>query len=484
MTQNKGGLIGVEAFNFMIHRGSLKIDLNKESIIVAGDSGFGKSSLSRLILAHLGQVPYPKNPLNDEEQAGWTKTVHEDANGKLYTVKRSFTRQEDGSVSIGKFQARGPDGRNKSLLEIMETSFNGVFTHARFDYNTYFNKTVSDIDRYKVFVKGIGGEAIDKNKDDITQLEGERAAIGNSRDIQKALWENVSYSEETMEADIEYYAQERTEAEATEAKNEHLKKLVDTSELTAKLNKHKGASDVINSERVKLSSIAGEIDEIQKQIAELQSKLDKKKLALKQSEDFIKEQDKKTLTIKQVDALQSKVEKAEEQNINIRKRADEIFSEKLNEIVEFKTKKAEFFNGVEAFDEWTKLNDEWNDLDEKIKAKRKDSDDILRSLLPLKELSIGEDAKGNNIVLYKGRPFSADYLSTGEQVQITAQIQMALNPNGGNFIVIPNAQNLGSKLKEVQESCKKFNVQYLLEVTRPYEEFTVELVDHGPVNDL
>lgn len=455
-------LLTIEAKNFLIHK-NLKIDLNKQSILVVGDCATGKSTLSKLILAHIAQGPYPPNPLSDGEDEGFTKTTHQGPDGKVYTVSRKYVR-ENGSVKLDRFEVRGPAGVEKSLEYVMETFFNGVFTSGKFDYHTYFFKKSGPVERYKYFTKAIGDDSIEKNIDKIVAIEESRADIGNKKSVQKALYDQAGIPTDPKEAEekLAYFKKQLTVEDAATATAELLATKKSTDEHQAIYEKHASAVE-------KAVAINKEINDIDIQIFELQQRrAEQEKLGRANQKDIKPE--------KELVAILKKAEKIQADNKVIDAQAEELYQTKITEIVDFNSAKATFYNGLKAFQEWQRLEGEWKKLDQDIKDMKLENEETLKKLLPLPELSIGERNK-KPIVLYKGREFSDEYLSTGEQIQITAAIQMALNPKGDNFIIIPNAQDLGSKLKDVQKACKKFNVQYLVEMTKEDEEFRVEVID-------
>lgn len=469
-------LLTVEAKNFLIHK-HLKIDLNKESCIVIGDSGKGKSTLSKLILSHIAQVPYPPNPLSDGETEGFTRTTHQGPNGKVYTVTRKYVRGEDGSVLLDRFDVRGPGGKEKSLEKLMDDVFNGIFTAGRFDWNTYFNKKKGPVERYNYFIDAIGDLTIAKNFEKIEEIETQRAEIGNKRDNKKALWDQVSTSddEEAMAKEVEYYSQERTVTEADIAKAECLKKKKPLDQYGKKIDTHADAIQKVNKIEKSVAERQDDIKNAEAQIEILRQIIENDKAEIAKLSASKKELRKNILNDKQLEKMEKDIIKIEAANNIIDREADAIYNTTLNEIIDFGAKKAVFFNGLQAFQEWIELEKQWNEKDAKIKDLKAHNEKLLTERLPLPDLQIGIKNK-KPIVLYKGRELD-DSFSTGEQIEIALAIQIALNPIGDNFIVIPNAQDLGSKLREVQAACKKYNIQYLVEMTKPDEEFVVEVID-------
>lgn len=473
-------VLKIIAKNFLVHK-DLDVTLDGESALVIGDSGTGKSAFLRILLAHTGQEDYPSDPLPDGEKEGFTQSTHRSQNGKVYTFTRTYVRREDGTVYLKRLEVRGPDGRKKSLEEVLDDAFPGVFTQNRFDYDTFFYKSLSFEARYKYFVKAIGGGKIEENQAKIEQLEAERAVIGRDRTVEEAVWEKTEYNLDTIEEDKERFSKERTIDEAAEAKKEFLDKNIRSVDaLMEKRSAHRLAVSILNSHTDQRTQLHLDVANLQAQIKELQRQIAEKEEEIKTHTQTITEQEKFVLKPASLAALEKKINEAEEFNIHVKQQADDVYRNKVNEIIEFNTQKKSFFDGVSTFEKWEKLDEKWNQKDAEIKAVREDNEKILRELLPIPELSIGEH-KGKPIVLYNGKELSRDKFSTGETIQITTAIQMALNPNADNMIIIKSAQNLGSKLREIKAACKKYKIQYLLEVTRPDEDFHIEIEEDSPV---
>jgi hypothetical protein len=174
--------------------------------------------------------------------------------------------------------------------------------------------------------------------------------------------------------------------------------------------------------------------------------------------------------------LKGKIDNAKTVNEEIEKKANEAYDEAMGNITLFNTKRNSFLSTVNAFRKWQELDAEWKEVDQKIKDLREANKEIFKNKLPIPELTIDEIG-GKETVLYKGREFNWDNLSKGETIKITTQIQNAINPNGDNFIIIPEAQSLGSALDEIIKECDKYHMQALIEYTERNEEFKMVFVD-------
>jgi DNA repair exonuclease SbcCD ATPase subunit len=460
-------IIKIEAKNFKIHD-QIEINLNKQSALIIGDSGLGKSTIFELVESHLMRIPYPKNPLKDGANEGYTKTIINDKDGNTYTVTRRFKKDESGAVKTDRFIVTDQKGRKDSLENILKEIF-GAFYNAKFDYQEYFIVCKSQESRFSYFIKNIGGEQIAENITKKNKLERERGLTGTQREIQRGIWEQGTYSIETYEKDLEYFSQERDTTEAFEAKNDHLKNIIDLEPLYKQLNNDKELFQ--NNEKIKseIETIDATIVEYEKMI----KKLKKEKAALNAT---VKANSSLILSKEQVGELKSKIENAVLENEATITQADIIFANKLEEISKFNSEKENFFKGISAFSLWESLDKEWNEVDSQIKAINEENKKILQSRMPLPEISLGE-INDKPAIMFRGKEFSPEFLSIGERLEIASRIQRVLNPKGDNFVVIPEAQSLGSKYDEVIKEMKKYNVQYLVEITKPHEELHVEIVE-------
>lgn len=474
-------LLTVEATNFLILK-HVKVDVNKQCMIVLGNSGTGKSTFSKIIRCHMGIEQYPANPLLDGENEGETKTTHQAPDGRVYSVSRKYVREKDGSVKLDRFEVRGPAGKEKSLEYVMENIFHNPFSSSRFDYNTFFNKKKGTAERTKYFIEAIGDKTIETNLELIEVKEGMRAALSGDLQTQKALYKQGNISEDPDEAkkQLEHFQCERTIDEAGFAKDNILIKKHDLTPFETKYNDHIKAVEAVKADAEIILGYKNGISDIDRQIRELQERRKVLEASIESREETKKEHNKGVISVKNLEKMLIEADKKEQENQKIALEAEAIYNEKVQEIIKFQTDRNQFYNGLQAWDKWQTINTQWNALDKEIKNLKTLNELKLKELLPLPELSIGEkiiNKETKPIILYKGREFSDEFLSTGEQIEISAAIQVALNPTGDNFIIIPNAQDLGSKLKEVQAACNKFNVQYLVEMTKPDEEFRVELID-------
>lgn len=472
-------VLTIECYNYKQHRNT-KIVLNGKSAILMGDIKKGKSNIMKLILAHTNQAPYPSNPLSYDEKEGFTKTTHLAENGKVYTIQRKFSRDDEGNEVIDRMWVYPPSGPRGSLESMVEDVFNGAFKNGYFDYIEYFYKNKSSVTRAAYFIKAIGGAEIENNVTQISKLERERGLLGTQKDQKYAIFTAIDYNPETFEADLEYYSKDKTIQDCEKAKQEYLAANLKSKDDLLKISDTQMQLHFdVKKVEYTVANIDVNISNIEAQLKQLTDLRAEKQIEIKKIKEGL-------LPAKKFDKVVTDIVKIDDHNGIAKIKADEIYTEELTKLVEFKTNKDKFNNGLTAFEEYQEIDTKWNELDEKIKAKKLENEHIFRSRIPLPELTIGETkrvVKGEEIIepviLYKGKEFSEDNLSTGERLSITSAIQMALNPEGGNFIVIPEAQSLGSEKAAVIEELEKHGIQYLIEMTIPDEDFKVEIIEHS-----
>lgn len=462
-------VLTIECYNYKQHKDT-KIILNGKSAILMGDIKKGKSNIMKLILAHTNQAPYPSNPLSDGEKEGFTKTTHLAENGKVYTIQRKFTRDNEGNEVIDRMWVYPPTGPRGSLESMVDDVFNGAFKNGYFDYIEYFYKNKSSVTRAAYFIKAIGGSEIENNVTQISKWERERGVLGTQKDQKYAIFTAIEYNPETFEADLEYYSQEKTIEGCKNVQENYVKENAkDATSLLAKIEVEKKQRDVVKNIEDNIERIDLQIADLERQLKE---KLENREVLLSDA----KLERASLMTEKKYQKLLKDVNDIEDHNKKVSTDSFNIYNEELNKMVEFRTAKDKFNNGLTAFEEYQEIDTKWTELDEKIKNKKLENEELFQSRIPLPDLTVG-DVDGKPIILYKGKEFSEDNLSTGERLAITSAIQMALNPEGDNFIIIPESQSLGSEKDAVIAELEKHGIQYLIEMTIPDEDFKVEIID-------
>lgn len=462
-------VLTIECYNYKQHKDT-KIILNGKSAILMGDIRKGKSNIMKLILAHTNQAPYPSNPLSDGEKEGFTKTTHLAENGKVYTIQRKFTRDDEGNEVIDRMWVYPPTGPRGSLESMVDDVFNGAFKNGYFDYIEYFYKNKSSVTRAAYFIKAIGGAEIENNVTQISKWERERGVLGTQKDQKYAIFTAIEYNPDTFEADLEYYSHEKTIEDCKNVQENYVKENAkDATSLLAKIEVEKKQRDVVKNIEDNIERIDLQIADLERQLKE---KLENREVLLSD----VKLEQASLMTEKKYQKLLKDVNDIEDHNKKVSTDSFNIYNEELNKMVEFRTAKDKFNNGLTAFEEYQEIDTKWTELDEKIKNKKLENEELFQSRIPLPDLTVG-DVDGKPIILYKGKEFSEDNLSAGERLAITSAIQMALNPEGDNFIIIPEAQSLGSEKDAVIAELEKHGIQYLIEMTIPDEDFKVEIID-------
>lgn len=457
----------------------LDINPDGESFFVVGDFKEGKSTLLQAIKSVYLQAVFPSDPLTEGAEDGFIEIVERDLNGKEYTFTRKFNKK-----SSGRFEVRAADNGKYSLTDVLSSILGPSFKNKYFDYETYFYKSLSADARYKYMVAAIGGDKFVENKQKRASLVRERGKVGGDRKHYGAIvLENTSIDPSTIEEDLVLYAEKRFPQEAIDIRAKYIaENSVDFASLTEQIRL---AEDVVATKTRLNESIIADESLLIKNKTEIERLKDLiKNLEVANKEIALKvKNDKKKLNGMDKDAedilekLILESSEAEQTNQDVSIAADDLWVETMHEIDLFNEKRTAFITGMNAYQEFTRLDEEWNQLDAKIAEIDEENSTIFKENLPIPELSIRENENGEGIVLYNGREFSLDYLSTGESILISAQIQRALNPDKTSLIVIPRGQDLGSGIDEVMSMCKEFNIQCIVEITKRDEKFKVVITD-------
>jgi energy-coupling factor transporter ATP-binding protein EcfA2 len=466
-------LLEVNVKNLKVLKGEHKISPDGQSFVVLGDSGFGKTTLLEIISAHLMKEDYPQNPLTDGENDGFTETVHQ-IEGVKYSIKRKFKRQEDGTVKLERFAVTSATGGKYSLTAFLETVLKGAFNSGKFDYSKFFFECKSPEARYKYLIDSIGGDEVYANNKLVTELEGERAAVGTQRTLHKAAWEQEGiFKAETVEKDLIYYEKEKTTEEAQANKQQYLAKRKSIVLITQQKQEVANSNKMYNDEKKGIEDDETGLQSLKKEYEELGRKIKEKELAITSRKNGFKKF-KLDETLEQ--SLAKQLETVEADNKLIEKEADTAYDKEVGLVNLFNVNRKNFMDTIASFRLWEAADKEWVETDNKIKEIREKNKTIFSNRLPIPELTIGE-VNGKEVVLYKGKEFSWDNLSKGETIKITARIQRALNPAQDSFIVIPEAQSLGSNLDDILKECKEYGVQACVEYTQRNEDFKMVFVD-------
>jgi hypothetical protein len=454
-------VLGVKVWNYKKHK-NLELKLNGRNTFFVGDIAAGKSCILDLIQSANMQKEFPTDPLTTGEEAGGVE-IQEELDGKEYTIKRTFTGKDNGRWVV---TAKNGD-KPPSLTALLDRILSKTLKNGFFDYTTYFFELKSPQARADYIIKSCGGEEVADNLKTITEKVKQRRIVGSDRTQQKAVYEQLGeINKEQLIEKAKIYAKEKTQDDATEIYNKILLEKKPTDNLELRIESYKKEVD----RKTKLVSAINENNET---IKELEAKI----LALKnQNKVSQSEVDKSFATEKLFKELLAEQTKLLSFNKEVEERADKKFTEEVSNVIKFNAEYKDFHTSLRALKEFNRLDKEWNIIDTEITDLENKNKELFISKLPIPELGLTTketEKETISVVTYKGREFSFENLSKGESIIIAAQIQNALNPGGNNFIVIPEANLLGSKLDDILEECKKFKIQALVEVTQRKQEFKI-----------
>lgn len=463
-------ILSVHLWNYKIHK-DLKLDPNGKSFLIVGDSGFGKSTLIEFIEAAFGQTTFPSDPLSEGEDEGAAKLVYEHTNGFKYTIQRRFNK-----AGLKRFEVISSDGgkmsQEKFLEEVMKSAFDN-----KFDHDKYFNKANSTVARIEYLVKAFGGDKVFDNNIKIKEKIEERGVIGGQKKMQQNLYmEDFPIDPDLLISTYKNYKDEKPFSLAKEAKDAYLRThLVDVESLKQEVQLYEEI--VVNRDGLQQSLT--EVDDRQKEIKKLLAELKKEAKELVVYRETVQlaldELDHESIT--ELDNVRQELSIGLEKNEDLYVMAETVFETAITDITKFNTDRGTFLRAVKSFQEHERLETEWNQINDEIAALKDENKKIFIENIPIQELTIDFDEKGNPIPLYNGREFKYPNLSVGESLEITSRIQDALNPGGSNFIVIPEAQSMGSKIDSVMEYCKDKNIQAIVEMTKRDEKFKIVVTD-------
>lgn len=467
------GIIRINAKNFKKHK-DLQIDPNGESFFLLGDSGEGKSTVIDIINIAFKRGKMPLNALTEGEEEGFISVVA-DADGLQYTIKRKYTKNK---ISDRFEIVDSNGGRHPNLDDVLAKILGPSFKNQYFDYHHYFNKTDSPIARFAYFVDTLGNDQIKENIATIKNTVNERKVIGSQRKVQQNYYDEHggSFDIDNVETLIPYYREERLYTLANDAKKAYLNlNLKDAEELTIQKEIVENIIQQKAGHTKDIEEFEQGIISIDEQIKQLQAKKKSLKEDIKISKASLNDLDPDAEN--KLIGFVSELETLQVNNEKVLEEAETLFESELKVIQDFNSERKDFFTNFKTLKELLRLNKEWEEMTKSISDLKDQNAEIFKSNLPIPELSVGSDAQGNDIVLYNGREFSLENISTGESIQIAAKIQRALNPEGTSFIVIKNAQDLGSRIDQVLEECKNFGIQAIVEVTKRDTKFEVVIQD-------
>lgn len=460
-------ILGVKIKNFKKHKDQ-NLVLDGKTTFFCGDAGGGKTTVIDLIRAANMQTEFPTNPLTDGEDSGAVEVI-QDMDGKKYRIFRKFTKGNNG-----RWEIRNEDGSKpaKPLTEILTDMLGRALKNSYFDYLTYFFGLKSTTARYDYFVNAVGGEEVANNNKVIANKKKERAVYGNQRSQQEAIYMQMGTLDKDQLVTLsKLYAKEKTQEDADKVYTDIMTEQADLGFIE---NQIKLASEDIGYKNQYNDFIA----KADKEILELEEKLKKLKDQKKAWETEIK---RYKSTPEQLNSLIYKKDQLILDNKKIEERADAAHKDEIDKVIIFNSNRKTFIDSVKALNEFTRVDKEWNIINDEISALEANNSALFKERLPIPELSVSSTETTNKdgevvikeMVMYNGREFSFDELSKGESIEIAVKIQKALNPKGNNFIVLPEANLLGSKLDDILEVCKTQNIQALVEYTQRKQEFKI-----------
>ncbi len=469
-------ILSVKCHNYKIHK-DLDIPFNGRSAIVMGDSGIGKWSLIEIILISLMMMDYPPNPLTDDAKEGWTELLHEHE-GQEYKIFRKYKKvtSPDGSekIVLDRWSVTDKNNGKHSLESVLTKIMGPAFKNKYFDYNEFFIKQKSTAGRFDYLMRSLGGDKVLENIAKYKKLFTERKTIGSQRNVEKTLYEQSGLSDpEIMDQQIALYQKPREFSEADQIRDEFLEKnLIDYSKLKEQILDLKAKGDRINTLQAETSALDVEIKELALKLKQLQESREAKISEEKQLTKVVKKANLSQLS----EEITAKVA----HNNEVKTDANKLYNDEIKAIGEFNTRFQIFHNTLPVIYRYEALEKEWQDLSTQMTSLKEENKKIFKESLPIPELTICEDENGDDMVCWNGRELAYENLSGGERIKLTAQIQRTINPGGFNFVVIPEAQSLGSKLKPLLDECAEFDIQAIVEMTDPAEqEIRIDFIEAG-----
>lgn len=460
-------VLNVKCKNYKIHK-ELDINFNGKSAILLGDTGQGKSTILEIIEVCFLRKQF-ENPLSNGEEAGFIE-METEIDGRKYIISRTFSKDKKSSE---RFEVRSADGSTQSLTNLLKTVLGAAFTNKYFDYHTYFFEMKSPKARVEYLTKSIGDDKIQQNVATIKKLENERRDLGSQKKAQEGLFPLFKgLDKETILSKRAYYMQPQEIKLAAQAKEAYLKNKTVRLELLAN-------ERVVVAERVaKLQLVEQQLSEKHARIQELEAEL----IQLRGDVELLEMQKKDipAKCVKELKTLDEKIEKGKVKNQLVEHEAQKLYEAEVGKISNFNVERANFINNQKAFIEFARLDKEWKAKDAEMDRLAKESKELFKDSIPIPELTYELNEKGDEMIMYKGREFSFSNISKGESIRIAAAIQRAMNPKGANFILIQEAQSLGSGVDEILEEAKKFDVQVIMEITQRDEPLKVVFLEDQP----
>ncbi len=437
----------------------VKFNVNKKTFFIIGDTGEGKTSLLTAILSSIMVEDFPEDPVTTGEDAGEVSMVHE-FEGRLYTFRRAFVK---GKKS--RWTCTDEIGGRHTPSDVLERMLGKAFVNNYFDYNQFFHKQKSTDARTEYLIKSVSGDKVFENIAKINKLTRERGPLGTEKDRLEKLIDQSGLNPDTLEEDVIKYAEEKTTEEALKIKNDTLLTRKSIINLTNQLKVVREENETYKLSEESLAEVNDEIAELERLLTAAN---EKKKNILQYQEDFPPDFETQA-------ALEKELETVEEDNKDIEEKADLEYNRMVMDVNTFNLERKELSDAIINYDLFLEASSSWQEKDDEINRLKAENKELFASRLPIPGMTIEEyGEEGKLMVMYDGREFCYENLSKGKSLRLTMEIQRFLNPKGNNFIVIPEAQSLGSELDDILQECKDHNIQAIVEVTERKQKFQIK----------
>jgi len=465
-------LISVKAKNYKNHE-NIEFSLDGKSIVLIGDSGVGKTNLMQMILAHLGIVDFPKDAQRAGTNGGFTESEWE-IDGTRYVIRREY---EGGTLKRFRMLA---DGRKVTWEDEIKKIFNGLNpATSYFDYAKFFFELKTPDKRFEYLVQCSIGPKFFENKKLIDTATEERGSIGTQRSVYQNRLATSDLNVDNYASMLEHYSQPHPTTEAEKARDEILNKRKEASVLVNELTVLKDENNKTRIAEEKKKEFIDKISSIDEQIKRLQQEKEGYEEKIERCDNRIKEY---PINAAREQELQQELDNLQKANVELEQEANLVYRDKMKDVELFNTAREKFLNDRKDLDKFLELDQEWNKLDDEIKAYKQENIELFKSKLPIEGLEVKEilskpedpNSKVKYELWWNGREVSFDRISKGESLKFAIMVQQALTPEGLKIIFIPEGQSMGSKLDDMLEVAKEYGIQTVVEITERKHNFEIK----------
>lgn len=465
-------VVSIKLVNYKQHK-NFTFHPDKKSFFLIADSGQGKTVIIDAIRVSLGLGTFDQDALSAGEETGLLSVTHDFGDGHLYTVSRRLSKSaKKGSL---RFEIRDENGGEHVLDKLLKRVL-GIAYAMQFDYNKYFYECKSTEARTEHLIQVVAGDRGLLNLRSIRARIKDRHAIGGKMETYSSLLESAKLNADTLEEDKEKYDAPKSDEHYIEYApyKEAKEQLIDQAQLEQDLS-------MVVDININYAMKAIELDDCEKEIADLQQKLKDAKEKQKDIKKYLRENANDIPY--QLD-LETELASAETQNARVQPIVDKELQNAKEYVMLFNQRRHEFMTGLGYLKEFLELKEQWDTIQASIDELENENLKIFKERIPVERISFQNDT-----VMYLCndgllRELCFPNISKGESIGIAVQIQRALNPNGNNLVIIPEAQSMGSALDEVVEECHKYGVQYIAEVTERKQKLSVVLEEEYFKNNL